>query len=156
MTREEYENTLRDLLALSRLQIQEMLPADGRVSGFEKIADGLDLSPAHLAAYAAAAENALTAAIATRSTPPPVFKRRIYPAGLFKFGGNLVSGNFVLLKDGKPERVAIVTGITDGSFTEVVSGLDEGALVVTDRTSGAKGSGGAGAKPSTAGMGRMF
>ncbi len=61
-----------------------------------------------------------------------------------------------VLKDGKTERVAIVTGITDGSFTEVVSGLDEGALVVTDRTSGAKGTGGAGAKPSTAGMGRMF
>ena len=110
MTREEYENTLRDLLALSRLEIQEMLPADGRVSGFEKIADGLDLSPAHLAAYAAAAEKALTAAIATRSTPPPVFKRRIYPAGLFKFGGNLVSGNFVLLKDGKPDPALPIRG----------------------------------------------
>jgi hypothetical protein len=110
MTRAEYENTLRDLLALSRLDIQGMLPADGRVAGFEKIGDGLDLSPAHLAAYAAAAEEALTAAIATRSTPPPVLKRRIYPAGLFKFGGNLTHGNFVLLKDKQPDPALPIPG----------------------------------------------
>jgi mono/diheme cytochrome c family protein len=110
MTRAEYENTLCDLLALSRLDIQGMLPADGRVAGYEKIGDGLDVSPAHLAAYAAAAEKALTAAIATRSTPPPVFKRRIYPAGLFKFGGNLIGGNFVLLKDGKPDPALPIRG----------------------------------------------
>jgi hypothetical protein len=110
MTRAEYENTLRDLLALERLDIQGMLPADGRVAGFEKIGDGLDLSPAHLAAYAAAAEEALTAAIATRSTPPPVLKRRIYPAGLFKFGGNLTHGNFVLLKDKQPDPALPIPG----------------------------------------------
>jgi hypothetical protein len=103
LTRAEYEHTLRDLLALPRLDIREMLPADGRVAGFEKIADGLDLSPVHLAAYAAAAERALDAAIATRSTPPPVFRRRIHPAGLFKFHGNLTQGNFVLLKDRQPD-----------------------------------------------------
>jgi hypothetical protein len=110
MTRAEYENTLRDLLALSRLDIQGMLPTDGRVAGFEKIGDGLDLSPAHLAAYAAAAEEALTAAIATRSTPPPVLKRRIYPAGLFKFGGNLTHGNFILLKDKQPDPALPIPG----------------------------------------------
>jgi mono/diheme cytochrome c family protein len=71
MTRSEYENTLIDLLALPRLDIQGLLPADGTVAGFDKIATGLELSPAHLAAYAEAAEQALTAAIATRSTPPP-------------------------------------------------------------------------------------
>lgn len=103
MTRVEYEHTLRDLLALPRLDIREMLPADGRVAGFEKIADGLDLSPVHLAAYAAAAGRALDLAIATRSTPPPVFRRRIHPAGLFKFHGNLTQGNFVLLKDRIPD-----------------------------------------------------
>jgi hypothetical protein len=110
MTRAEYENTLRDLLALSRLDIQGMLPTDGRVAGYEKIGDGLDLSPAHLAAYAAAAEKALTAAIATRSTPPPVLKRRIYPAGLFKFGGNLTHGNFILLKDKQPDPALPIPG----------------------------------------------
>jgi hypothetical protein len=110
MTRSEYGNTLRDLLALERLDIQPLLPEDGRVAGFDKIADGLDLSPVHLEGYAAAAEQALDAAIATRSTPPPVFKRRVYPAGLFKFGGNLAHGNFVLLKDLRPDPALPIRG----------------------------------------------
>ena len=103
LTRREYENTLRELLALPRLEIAALLPPDGEVAGFNKVADGLDLSPVHLAAYADAAERALTAAIATRSTPPPAFKRRIYPAGQFKFDMNLHHGNFVLLQDGRPD-----------------------------------------------------
>ncbi len=110
MTRAEFENTLGDLLALPRLDIQALLPADGTVAGFDKIATGLDLSPAHLAAYAEAAEKALDAAIATRSTPPPVFKRRIYPAGLFKFEFNLGLGQYVLLKDKQPDPALTVRG----------------------------------------------
>jgi len=110
MTRGEFENTLRDLLALDRLDIQGMLPRDGTVSGYEKVAGGLDISPAHLAAYAEAVEKALDSAIATRSTPPPVFQRRIHPAGLFKFGGNLVQGQFVLLKDKQPDPALPVRG----------------------------------------------
>lgn len=41
-----------------------------------------------------------------------------------------------VLREGKPRRVAVVTGVTDGSFTEVLSGLEEGEPVVTDRTGG--------------------
>lgn len=103
MTRAEFENTLMDLLALPRLDVQALLPADGTVGGYDKVASGLDVSPAHLTAYAEAVERALEAAIATRSTPPPVFQRRIYPAGLFKFQFNLTGGQFVLLKDGQPD-----------------------------------------------------
>jgi hypothetical protein len=103
MTRSELENTLRDLLALPRLEIREMLPPDARVAGFEKVADTLDLSLAHVQAYAAAAEKALTAAIATRSTPPPVFKARLKPAGLFKLKSQVIEGNSVLLRDGQPD-----------------------------------------------------
>jgi len=110
LTRREYENTLRDLLALPRLEIAALLPPDGEVAGFHKVADGLDLSPVHLAAYADAVERALTAAIATRSTPPPAFKRRIYPAGQFKFDMNLHNGNFVLLKSGKPDPALPLRG----------------------------------------------
>jgi len=110
MTRSEFENTLEDLLALPRLDIVGMLPADGRVAGYEKIAEGLDLSPAHLEAYEEAVNRALDAAIATRSTPPPVFKRRIYPAGLFKFDFNLRLGQFVLLKDKQPDPALSVRG----------------------------------------------
>ena len=110
MTRMEFQNTLQDLLALPRLDILAMLPADGRVAGYDKIAGALDISPAHLAAYEEAVEKALDAAIATRSTPPPVFKRRVYPAGLFKFGGNLLQGQFVLLKDKQPDPALPVRG----------------------------------------------
>lgn len=110
MTRLEFQNTLQDLLALPRLDIVPMLPSDGRVSGYDKIAVALDISPAHLAAYGEAVEKALDAAIATRSTPPPVFQRRIYPAGLFKFGGNLTQGQFVLLKDKQPDPALPVRG----------------------------------------------
>jgi hypothetical protein len=98
LTRLEYENTLRDLLALDRLEIQEMLPPDGQVAGIDKVASGLEWSPVLVKAYAEAAEKALNAAIGTRSTAPPVFKQRIYPASLFKFGGNMAQGTYVLLK----------------------------------------------------------
>lgn len=110
MTRSEFQNTLQDLLALPRLDILGMLPSDGRVDGYDKIAGALDLSPAHLIACEEAVEKALDAAIATRSTPPPVFKRRIYPAGLFKFDFNLHLGQFVLLKDKQPDPALPVRG----------------------------------------------
>jgi len=110
MTRTEFENTLSDLLALPRLDIQALLPSDGTVGGFDKIASGLDFSPAHLAAYEEAIEKALDAAIATRSTPPPVFKRRIYPAGLFKFEFNLSLGQYVLLKGKQPDPALPIRG----------------------------------------------
>lgn len=110
MTRGEFENTLQDLLALPRLDIIDLLPADGRVAGYDKIADGLDISPTHLAAYGEAVEKALDAAIATRSTPPPVYRTRVYPAGLFKFGPNLIQGQYVLLKDKQPDPALPVRG----------------------------------------------
>lgn len=110
MTRKEFENTLCDLLALPRLDVTGLLPADGRVAGYDKIAGGLDLSPGHLVAYQEAVEKALDAAIATRSTPPPVFQKRVYPAGLFKFGGNLMHGQYVLLKDKQPDPALPVRG----------------------------------------------
>ena len=110
LTRVEFENTLQDLLALPRLDIQGLLPSDGRVAGYDKIAGGLDLSPGHLAAYAEAAEKALDLAIATQSTAPRVYQKRIYPAGLFKFGGNLAHGQFVLLKDKQPDPALPVRG----------------------------------------------
>ncbi|MCX7414304.1 MAG: DUF1592 domain-containing protein [Planctomycetia bacterium] len=101
MTTAEYENTLRDLLALDRLEIRSLLPEDGKVAGFNKIADGLDLSPVHLEAYAKSVEIALDAAIATRSEPPPVFKKRFYPASVRVFFGHIIDENAVLLKDGR-------------------------------------------------------
>ena len=110
LTRQEFENSLKDLLALPRLDITGMLPADGRVSGYDKIGSGLDLSPGHLSAYQEAIEKALDLAIATQSAAPRVYQQRIYPAGLFKFGGNLSHGQFVLLKDKQPDPALPVRG----------------------------------------------
>jgi hypothetical protein len=110
MTRMEFQNTMQDLLALPRLDVTSLLPIDGRVAGYDKIASGLDISPSHLAAYEEAVEKALDAAIATSSSPPRVFKKRVYPAGLFKFTGNLAQGQFVLLKDKQPDPAMPVRG----------------------------------------------
>lgn len=110
LTRVEFENTLKDLLELPRLDIQALLPADGRVAGYDKIAGGLDLSPGHLAAYEEAIERALDAAIATSAKPPRVYRKRVHPAGLFKFGANLAHGQFVLLKDKQPDPALPVRG----------------------------------------------
>jgi hypothetical protein len=78
LTRQEFENSLKDLLALPRLDITALLPADGRVSGYDKIGSGLDLSPGHLAAYQEAVEKALDVAIATQSNPPRVYLSLIH------------------------------------------------------------------------------
>ena len=110
LTRIEFENSLKDLLGLPRLDITGLLPADGRVAGYDKIGSGLDLSPGHLAAYAEAVEEALGIAIATQSTAPRVYQKRIYPAGLFKFRANLAHGQFVLLKDKQPDPALPVRG----------------------------------------------
>ena len=110
LTRQEFENSLKDLLELPRLDITSLLPADGRVAGYDKIGSGLDLSPGHLAAYQEAVEKALDIAIATQSAAPRVYKKRIYPAGLFKFGANLAHGQFVLLKDKQPDPALPVRG----------------------------------------------
>lgn len=110
LTRLEFQHNLQDLLQLPRLDILNLLPADGRVGGYDKIGSALELSPAHFSAYQEAIEKALDAAIATQPKPPPVYRKRVYPAGLFKFGGNLLQGQFVLLKDQQPDPALPVRG----------------------------------------------
>jgi HlyD family secretion protein len=48
---------------------------------------------------------------------------------------------WMLSKEGKPVSIPIVLGITDGTFSEVVSGnLREGTEIIVDETSNKKGS----------------
>ncbi|RFC48758.1 MAG: Protein of unknown function DUF1592/DUF1588/DUF1587/DUF1585/DUF1595/Planctomycete cytochrome C [Verrucomicrobia bacterium] len=103
LTRSEYENAVKDLLALSELHLASMLPSDGTRHGFDKVGEALDLSHVQLANYLEAADRALDAAIATRPDPPPLVKRRIYPTESFKFHMNLKLGSAILLKDGQPD-----------------------------------------------------
>jgi len=83
LTREEYEQNLRDVLKLPRLDIRDMLPEDRVVHRFNKTATALDMSRVQLAAYLDAAEAALKQAIADGPKPPQVTKYRAVGTRLF-------------------------------------------------------------------------
>jgi len=103
LTAAEYENALRDLLAIPQLEVRGMLPADGTRRGFDKVGEGLDISHVQIQQYLAAADRALDLAIATRPVPPPVVKKRFEVATMLKFRQGLRSGNAVLLSGLEPD-----------------------------------------------------
>jgi HlyD family secretion protein len=62
---------------------------------------------------------------------------------------------WILSSEGKPTPVSIVLGITDGTFSEVISGdLKEGREIIVEETSGKKTQSQAGAPPLMRGIGR--
>ena len=83
LNREEYEQNLRDVLALPNLDIRDMLPEDREGHHFNKTTEVLDMSRVQLAAYLDAAEAALREAMASATAPPPVVKFRAVGTGLF-------------------------------------------------------------------------
>ena len=91
LTREEYEDNLRDLLVLPNLDILDKLPADRESHGFTKVAGMLDVSRVQLEGWLDAAEAALRKALATGVDPIPVKKKRFTGTDLFPstttFGG---------------------------------------------------------------------
>ena len=91
LTREEYEQNLRDVLKLPLLDIRDMLPEDREAYRFNKTAAVLDMSRVQLAAYLDAADSALQQARALGTKPPPVTKYRAVGTRLFTprntFGG---------------------------------------------------------------------
>ncbi|HEX7897843.1 MAG TPA: DUF1592 domain-containing protein [Planctomycetota bacterium] len=99
LNRVEYENTLRDLLALPKLAVKDLLPEDGRAFGFNKVGSALDLSHVQLGKYMEAADVALDAAIATYPQKPEFFSRRYYPGDQYDFKITLLQGDSVFLKD---------------------------------------------------------
>ncbi len=70
MNRVEYEQTLRDLLALPLLRVKELLPEDGQQFGFDKVAGALDISHVQMTKYLQAADVALRAAIVNEAKAP--------------------------------------------------------------------------------------
>lgn len=62
LNREEYQNTIRDLLGVS-VNVKEVLPQDDSGYGFDNIADVLTLSPLHVERYLEAARLALDEAV---------------------------------------------------------------------------------------------
>ena len=67
INRTQHQNTLNDLLGIS-IHLDDLLPDDGSVAGFDNVSEGLDVSSAHLLRYQEAADRALNAAIVFR--PP--------------------------------------------------------------------------------------
>ncbi len=64
MNRREYETTLHDLLGIA-VPLQDMLPEDNLIHGFDTLARGLDTSASHLLSYQRAADRALAEALPT-------------------------------------------------------------------------------------------
>jgi hypothetical protein len=83
LNRDEFEQDLRDLLALPHLDIRDMLPEDREAFHFHKVSDTLDMSRVQLAAYLDATEAALRQAMVTAAAPPPVAKFRANGFQLF-------------------------------------------------------------------------
>jgi hypothetical protein len=77
LNRVEYINTIRDLLGVD-VNLIDLLPEDGKASGFDNVDTALDLSSTLLERYLEAAELALDAALA-HGPKPPQFKKTFYP-----------------------------------------------------------------------------
>ena len=74
----EYENTLRDLLAVPWVQIKAKLPQDGEAFRFNKIGSALDVSHIQLARYMSSADYAMREAMSSKLVQPPPAITRVY------------------------------------------------------------------------------
>ncbi|MFT4637205.1 MAG: hypothetical protein ACI8T1_000514 [Verrucomicrobiales bacterium] len=74
LNRVEYENTLRDLLAVE-LPLQHYLPEDASSHGFDNVSEGLQLSMLHMGQFLEAADAALTTALDLRARPEAINMR---------------------------------------------------------------------------------
>ena len=89
LTREEYRNTLRDLLSVTYdASDPSGLPEDPDWQGFQRIGSVLTLSPAHVEKYLAAAESALNETLALAAQPKSEV-RRWTPATMGFVGGGV-------------------------------------------------------------------
>ena len=74
----EYENAVRDLLAIQWVQIKGKLPQDGESHRFNKIGGALDVSHIQLSRYMSTADYALREAMSAQLVQPAVATTRIY------------------------------------------------------------------------------
>lgn len=70
LSRTQYEDTLRDLLGLPALEVQNLLPEDAVSNGFDQQATAQSTSSVHLVRYQEAADKALAAAVPKRTFVP--------------------------------------------------------------------------------------
>jgi Protein of unknown function (DUF1592)/Protein of unknown function (DUF1588)/Protein of unknown function (DUF1587)/Protein of unknown function (DUF1585)/Protein of unknown function (DUF1595)/Planctomycete cytochrome C len=74
LNRVEYENTMRDLLAIN-VDLKELLPPDTSADGFDNSGEALHVSSFLMERYLEAADKALNLAIANEPQPPTIRKR---------------------------------------------------------------------------------
>lgn len=116
LNRVEFENTLRDLLAMPALKLKDSLPEDGKAHGFDRLADALDISFVHVESYLAAVDRALNAALCPLPEPPPVLKYRYRPwENLERPGGQSCEGSAWLATRNK-EGIGLVGMTRDETF----------------------------------------
>ncbi|MCA9006248.1 MAG: DUF1587 domain-containing protein, partial [Planctomycetaceae bacterium] len=91
LTRDEYEQNLRDVLALPHLDIRDLLPQDREQKHCNKVASVLDMSRIQLDAYLEAADQALRQAVASGIQPRKQEHQRLPATRMFltaeTFGG---------------------------------------------------------------------
>jgi len=109
LSRVEFENTLRDLLALPGLGVLNNLPADGKAHGLERSAEALDFSFVHLDSYLAAVDTALQMATPTLIEQPAV--------STYRFAAQ-EDGNIVRLVNEK-SAIPLIGMIRDETFVPV-------------------------------------
>ena len=76
MNRNEYENTVHDLLGIDT-PLAELLPEDTSVQGFDNVATGLGISSVLLERYLEAADAAFEGAIRRVKPLPPATRRSV-------------------------------------------------------------------------------
>lgn len=115
LNRVEFQNTLRDLLALPALKLKESLPEDGRSHGFDRLSGALDMSFVHVESYLAAVDTALNAAICPFPEQPPIFKYRFRLTENIRKDGKECEGS-VGLAIGNKTAIALVGMKRDETF----------------------------------------
>ena len=104
LNRREYENTMNDLFGTS-LELEDMLPEDGRSHEFDNVGDALGISMQHMQMYLKAAGVVLEEAI-TKTTEPPKPQRIVGRYTDDKGAEKFVGDQWLKLKDNSIVRFA--------------------------------------------------
>jgi hypothetical protein len=89
LSRDELENSIRDLLQAPWLRIKDRLPEDGEAHRFAKSGEALDVSYVHMAGLLDAAEHALRSVVEDRAERPPTTTSRHLARDMRSFSGRL-------------------------------------------------------------------
>jgi len=89
LNRLEYQNTLRDVLAMPHLDLLDILPPDGTHKGFDKSSDALDVSAVHIQKWLTAVDQALRQSVAPTEKKPDSRTIRVELKGLDNTRANM-------------------------------------------------------------------